>query len=90
MKYEELGSVETINFLYRLQCAYSSSKSTKDVFNVQEMWNSPNVLHTNDPFFFWCFNTTFSNMSAMSWRPGLVVEEAGVPGENHRTWGSNW
>jgi hypothetical protein len=52
MKYEELGSVETINFLYRLQCAYSSSKSTKDVFNVQEMWNSPNVLHTNDPFFF--------------------------------------
>jgi hypothetical protein len=32
---------------------------------------------------FWCFNATFSNISAISWRPVLVVEEAGVPGENH-------
>ena len=24
----------------------------------------------------------------MSWRPDLVVEEAGVPGENHRPWAS--
>jgi len=29
------------------------------------------------------FNATFSNTSAISWRPVLVVEEAGVPGENH-------
>jgi hypothetical protein len=28
-----------------------------------------------------CFNATFSNISAISWRPVLVVEEAG---ENHR------
>jgi hypothetical protein len=35
---------------------------------------------------FWSFNATFSNISAISWRPVLVVEEAGVPGENHRTW----
>jgi hypothetical protein len=34
------------------------------------------------------FNTTFSNISAISWRPVLVVEEAGVPGENHRPWAS--
>jgi hypothetical protein len=27
-------------------------------------------------------HATFSNISAISWRPGLVVEEAGVPGEN--------
>jgi hypothetical protein len=26
---------------------------------------------------------TFSNISAISWRPVLVLEEAGVPGENH-------
>jgi hypothetical protein len=32
---------------------------------------------------FWCFNATFSNISAISWRPVLVVEEAEVPGENH-------
>jgi hypothetical protein len=39
-----------------------------------------------DFFYFWDFNATFSNISAVSWRPGLVVEEAGVPGENHRPW----
>jgi len=27
---------------------------------------------------------------SISWRPVLVVEEAGVPGENHRPWASNW
>jgi hypothetical protein len=26
--------------------------------------------------YFWCFNATFSNLSAISWRPVLVVEEA--------------
>jgi hypothetical protein len=36
------------------------------------------------------FNATFSNISAISWRPVLVVKEAGVPGENHRPWASNW
>ena len=35
-------------------------------------------------FDFWCFNATFSNISAISLRPVLVVEEAGVPGENHQ------
>jgi hypothetical protein len=33
-----------------------------------------------------CFlvlNATFSNISAISWRPALIVEEARVPGENH-------
>ena len=30
------------------------------------------------------FNATSSNISAISWRPVLVVEEAGVPGEDHR------
>jgi hypothetical protein len=36
--------------------------------------------------FFGCFNATFSNISAISWQPVLVVEEAG---ENHRPWASN-
>jgi hypothetical protein len=31
---------------------------------------------------FLVFNATFSNISAITWRPVLVVEEAGVPGEN--------
>ena len=39
---------------------------------------------------FLVFNPTFRNISAISWRPVLVVEEARVPGENHRPWASNW
>jgi hypothetical protein len=39
---------------------------------------------------FLVFNATFSNISAISWRTVLVVEEAGVPGENHRSRASNW
>ena len=38
-------------------------------------------------FDFLVFDATFSNISAISWRPVLVVEEAG---ENHRPWASNW
>jgi len=32
------------------------------------------------------FNVTLSNISAISWRPVLVVEEVG---ENHWPWASN-
>jgi hypothetical protein len=39
---------------------------------------------------FFMLSATFSNISAISWRPVLVVEEAGVPGKNHRPWASNW
>jgi hypothetical protein len=35
-------------------------------------------------------NTTSNNISIISWRPVLLVEEAGVPGENHRPWANNW
>ena len=30
-------------------------------------------------------NATFKNISAVSWRSVLLVEETGVPGENHRS-----
>ena len=30
------------------------------------------------------FNATFNNISVISWPTGLLVEETGVPGENHR------
>jgi hypothetical protein len=38
---------------------------------------------------FWCFNH-FQQYYTISWRPVLVVEEAGVPGENHQPWASSW
>ena len=36
------------------------------------------------------FNTTFNNISAISWRSVLLVEGTGVPGENHRRIASHW
>ena len=48
------------------------------------------LLLTIDLIRFLVFNATFSSISAISWQPVLVVEEAGVPGENHRPWASNW
>ena len=33
---------------------------------------------------FMMFNATFNNISVISWRSVLLVEEAEVPGENHR------
>ena len=30
------------------------------------------------------FNATFNNISVISWRLVLLVEETGVPGENHQ------
>jgi len=35
-------------------------------------------------FEFMVFNATFNNISVISWRSVLLVEETGVPGENHR------
>jgi hypothetical protein len=36
------------------------------------------------------FNATFNNISVISWRSVLLVEETGVPGENHRPLASHW
>jgi hypothetical protein len=39
---------------------------------------------------FMMFNATFNNMSVISWRSVLLVEETGVPGEIHRPAASDW
>ena len=36
------------------------------------------------------FYTTFNNILVISWRPVLLVEETGVPGENHRPAAFHW
>ena len=36
------------------------------------------------------FNATFNNISVISWRSVLLVEDAGVPGESHRPVASHW
>ena len=39
---------------------------------------------------FMVFNATFNNISVISWWSVLLVEELGVPGENHRPFASHW
>jgi len=36
------------------------------------------------------FSVTFNNISVISWRSVLLIEETGVPGENHRPVASHW
>jgi hypothetical protein len=36
-------------------------------------------------FRFMVFNTTFKNISVISWQSVLLVEETGVPRENHKS-----
>jgi hypothetical protein len=36
------------------------------------------------------FNALFNNMSVISWRSVLLVEETGVPRENHRPVANHW
>ena len=36
------------------------------------------------------FNATFSNISVLSWLSFLLLEETGIPGENHRPVASHW
>jgi hypothetical protein len=39
---------------------------------------------------FMVFNTTFNNISVISWWSVLLVEETGIPGENHWPVASHW
>ena len=36
------------------------------------------------------FNATFNNISVITWRSVLLVQETGVPRENHRPVANNW
>jgi len=60
----------------------------EDIKEIIRSCKSKNNAHDNDQKIW--FDLFFSNIAAISWRPILVVEEAGVPGENHRPWASNW
>jgi len=39
---------------------------------------------------FMVFNATFNNIAVISWRSVLLVDETGIPEENHRPIASHW
>ena len=47
-------------------------------------------LHLKIRVIFMVFGTTFNNISVISWRSILMVEETEGPGENHRPAANNW
>ena len=63
--------------IYRTQGEHANHRCsilTKDIVSTDGKTN----------MFLIVLNAAFSNISAISWSPVLVVEEAGVPVENHR------
>ena len=68
---------------------------TNHIINITTKFRLNFIIKTSNLFLSYRFdlifvlNATFSNISAVSWQPVLVVEEAGVPCENHRPWASN-
>ena len=46
--------------------------------------NDTSILLVFKCLWFMVFNGTFNNISVISWRSVLLVEETRVPGENHR------
>jgi hypothetical protein len=84
-------------FMCRTHCLFwdiSARFAKQDLFSRWNSFLSRNIFIERLTIWlidwFLMFNVTFSNISAISWRPVLVVEEARVPGENHRPWASNW
>ena len=49
---------------------------------LDAMYNG-NISYSRDRVNVMVFNVTFNNISVISWRSVLLVEETGVPGENH-------
>jgi len=84
------------NMWYTLLCWSALSILHFDYFSTNDLHPRRNKpCPSPGRWLIWCdwylvLNATFSNISAMSWWPVLVVEEPGVPGENHRPWTRNW
>ena len=83
------------NITFGNEMCQTWSKQLEDegtVYRVSSLCISEHIhlCYRNPLIDFWCFNATFSNILAISWRPDLVVEEAGIPRENHQPWASNW
>jgi hypothetical protein len=54
------------------------------VFIVEIIHSSSSKIKLGIRFMSMAFNATFDNISVILWRSVLLMEETGVPGENHR------
>jgi hypothetical protein len=55
-----------------------------------KIWGIPWTFDRITNVWFMVFNASLNNISVISWRSVLLVEETRVPGENHRPVASHW
>jgi hypothetical protein len=90
---KHMSSVLRVTFYYF--CAFYSFRTTnRGRTVVQGSGVSLGILHIESMnrvrVIVIVFNATFNNISAISWRSVLLVEETEVPGENHQPVASHW
>ena len=91
------------DFLKQNRCFFSVCyhSNTGDIFMCISYYFVSEELVLTEIFVFydkmcwlvdWCmvFNATSNNISVILWRSVLLVEETGVPGENHRPVSRHW
>jgi hypothetical protein len=77
---------------WRLKWLFHSFNIKHIILSINHTDNGSETSHILTTLFVWMmvFNATFNNISVISWRSVLFVEETGVPGENHRPVASHW
>jgi hypothetical protein len=78
-KSASLSHIATMIFIWFRSIGFLKFKYTKAA--IQRTHNR--MTKFGLVWFFMVFNATFNNISAISWRSLLLVEEIGGPGENH-------
>ena len=82
------------------QISKLNEEGTIFLFKIKAKWaNKPNshknkyyswMVSIGFAYSFVTLNAKFNNISVLSWRSVLLVEETGIPGENHRHVAIHW
>ena len=73
--------LQTFGKIRKYHCNNANKQLDNAFINIR-FKGQANYLYTGW-FRFMMFNATFNNISVTSWRSALLVEETGLPGENH-------
>ena len=66
-----------------LQLEKTDNNITVNVLDILALPNFDNVTASHRVVMAMALNATFNNISVISWRSVLLVEETGLPGANH-------
>jgi hypothetical protein len=88
--YTNYNSTKKANWLHKeLKQNYNKTKIL--IYNLCQCSKGDNYINLQREYeWVMVFNATFNNIAAVSWRSVLLVEETGVPEQNHRPTSSHW